>query len=139
MAKKTRLDYNRNRLTPEYVSDECYSRNNDKEYALSFGSGFKMLKNSLIGDKSENKVRSPAKIKNPKIKKSKNYKRNKNLLSKINQLITDPQFSIGEQARLVEIRTKIELQIRENCYDQKVLENLVYSVLNPQNPFPSLS
>lgn len=52
MAKKTRLDYNKNRLTPEYVSDDSYSRNN-KEYALSFGSGFKMLKNSLIRDKSE--------------------------------------------------------------------------------------
>jgi hypothetical protein len=135
MAKKTRIDYKKkNRLTPEFVSDNNYSRNNDKEYALNFGSAFRMMKNGLIRDKSENKDRTPAKIKNPKIKKSKNYKRNKKMLSQINQLITDPQFPIGEQARLVEIRKKIELQIRENCYDQKALEKLVYSVLNPQIP-----
>lgn len=135
MVKKTRIDYNkRNRLTPIYVSDSTYNKTN-KEYMLSFGKGFKMIKNSLSKDKSEKKVRSPAK--SPK--RNKHLKRNKNMLKKIDNYISDPSLSMNQQSNLIEIKRKIQLQLRDNSYDQKGLELYVETniskILHLPNPF----
>ncbi|QEE16434.1 hypothetical protein DSAG12_02264 [Promethearchaeum syntrophicum] len=137
MTRK-RIDYKRkNRLTPEFISERAYRQNKHyKDYALNFGSAFRIMKQNFNRDHSEKKGKTSAKIKPTKPTKSKHYKRNKRLLAEITKRITDPQFPIGEQAKFVDIRKKIELQLQTDCYDQQSLEKLVYSALNPPpNPF----
>ena len=135
MVRKKRLDYDRRgRITPERVSNASFNRSH-KNYALNFGSAFQMIKNSFeIGD-NENKT-----VKSKKNKKSKYERKNKKLLMEINEYIADPSFSITQQSNLIEIKHKIQLQIRENRYEQKKLENWIENelstILHPQKTLP---
>ena len=128
MAKNRRIDYkDHSRLTPKLVSKEIYEQNN-KELALNFGSAFRMLKNR-IPHISRNK-----KVKDKKPKKSKYEKRNRKFLALINNRITNPKYPFGEQPQLMELKKKIILQIQSNVYNQKSLEKLINSILNPARP-----
>lgn len=132
--KKYRIDYrDHSRLTPKIVKNEIYDQKH-RTYALNFGSAFRMLKESFNGDDREKKT--PAK--SQKTTRSKYQKRNKKLLIMINKYISDPLFSTSQLTQLLEIKNKIQLQLKEDCYNQKTLEDWVEKtlskILHPPSP-----
>ena len=114
MAKQKRIDYSqRGRITPEIVSNESYMQKN-KDYALNFGSAFRIMKDSILANKSEKQTRTPAKI-----PKTKNYKKNKYLLNIIKKKLKDPSYSSSQFATLKTIEQKLIEQLNGNVYNQQ--------------------
>ena len=126
MTKRYRINYKKHdRFTPIAERNENYKASSQRQR-----DPFRISLNGIFKNKSDNE-KTQAQVKTTK---KKHERRNRKLLSEINKRITDPRFPIGEQARLMELKKKIILQIQSNVYDQKSLEKLIFSILNPANP-----